>query len=124
MNAVAQVLAIIEGLLLISIGVLEAFFYRDQRFYRMFRIRPEHYRAVRHWTVNVGFYNIVYGLSFFATVVINYTVDETAARTLLVVLGVGQVILGAVLWVSEPKLWRASIGQMAVPAAVVIAALV
>ncbi|WP_157155906.1 MULTISPECIES: DUF1304 family protein [unclassified Diaminobutyricimonas] len=123
MNAVVQVLAIVEGLLLIGIGVLEAFFYRDQRFYRMFRIRPEHHKAVRLWTVNVGFYNIVYGLSFFAAVIIGYAVDEMAARTLLVVLGVGQAILGVVLWVSEPKLWLSAIAQMVLPAAIVVAAL-
>jgi uncharacterized membrane protein len=124
MNLVAQVLAIAEALLLIGVGVLEAFFYRDQRFYRIFLIRPENYSAVRLWTVNVGFYNIVYGLSFIAAVVLAYTFDVTAARTLLVVLGVGQAILGIVLWVSQPKLWSSAIGQFSLPAAVTIAALI
>ena len=61
MNKVAQVLAVLEALTLIAVGVLEAFFHRSPELYGIFLIEPEEYDAVRLWTVNVGFYNLLMG---------------------------------------------------------------
>jgi uncharacterized membrane protein len=61
MNLIAQILAVLVGVMLIGVGVLEVFFYRDQRFSKIFLIKPQDVDAVRLWTVNVGFYNILMG---------------------------------------------------------------
>ncbi len=50
MGTVAQVLAVITGIVLIVVGLLEAFRYKDQRLYPLFLIKPEDTAAVRLWT--------------------------------------------------------------------------
>lgn len=124
MNAVAQVLAVLVGVLVISVGVLEAFFYRDQRFYSMFLIRPEDQRAVRLWVVNQGFYNMVLGAGAILGVILLQTTDPLIGRTLIFYVCAANVILGIVLVVSNRKLWRGSIGQSGLPLATIIVALV
>ena len=121
MNAVAQVLAIVEGLLLLGIGSLEAFGGRTRLFPRVFGVRPESVQGLRTWVVNQGFYNIVFGLGFLVGALL--PLEAAAARTLLVVLAAGQVILGIVLFATAPRLWRGALVQTLLPLAVLIAAL-
>jgi uncharacterized membrane protein len=123
MNAVAQVLAVLEGITLIAVGVLEAFFYRDQRFHSLFLIKPQDAAAVRLWTMNVGFYNMVFGLAILVGVVILNVGDLTVGRTLIYMVCVSHVILGIVLAVVEPKLWRNAVGQALLPLLVILVAL-
>ncbi|WP_166877865.1 DUF1304 family protein [Salinibacterium sp. ZJ450] len=124
MNPVAQVLAVLVGVLVIGVGVLEAFFYRDQRFHSMFLIRPEVQRAVRLWVVNQGFYNMVLGAGAILGVILLQTTDPLIGRTLIFFVCAANVILGIVLVVSNRTLWRGAIAQSGLPLVTIIAALV
>ena len=124
MNVVAQILAVLLGLLLIAVGILESFFYRHPRLYPIFRIRPEHHRAVRLWTVNQGFYNMTFGVGAIVGVILAATGAVVAGRTLVLFVAASHIVLGIVLGVSEPKLWRSAVGQAGLPVLVIVATLV
>jgi putative membrane protein len=121
MNAVAQVLTIIEGLLLIAVGSLEAFAFRNQRFHNLFLIRPEDTEAVRLWTVNVGFYNIVWGLGAFAGVLLVNLGQAVAGRALVIFVCIAMIVLGFVLLFAELRLWKNAAGQILLPILVLVA---
>ena len=123
MSAVAQVLAVVLGLLLIAVGILESFFSANPRLFPVFRIRPEDRRAVRLWTVNQGFYNMMYGAGALVGVLLVNTGQETVGRTLVLFTAASHVVLGIVLVVSEPKLWRGAVGQAGVAALTLVATL-
>ena len=123
MNAIAQVLAVLEGLTLIVVGVLEAFFYRNQRFHSIFLIEPKDTSAVRLWTMNVGFYNMVFGLAILTGVVLLNVGDPIAGRTLVYLVCASHVVLGVLLAVVEPRLWRSAVGQSSLPLLVILVAL-
>jgi uncharacterized membrane protein len=122
MTPLAVVLAIVEAAFLLAVGSVEAFGSHTRLFQRMFGVRPEHLPVLRVWLVNQGFYNIVFALGFLAAVLL--PLEPVAARTLLVVLGIGQAILGVVLFATAPGLWRGALVQTLLPLAVVVAALV
>lgn len=121
MNAVAVVLAVVEAAILIGIGALEAFGSRTRLFPRVFGISPDAVPGLRTWVVNQGFYNIVFGVGFLAGALL--PLEPVAARTVLVVLAAGQVVVGIVLFATAPRLWRGALVQTLLPFAVLIAAL-
>ncbi|WP_407709842.1 DUF1304 family protein [Arthrobacter nitrophenolicus] len=120
MSVLVQVLAVITGILLISVGLLEAFRYKDQRLYPIFLIKPEDTAAVRMWTFNVGFYNIVWGLLGIAGVVLANTGEVTVGRTIVASMCIAHTILGMVLIISEPRLWMSGIGQSFFPVVILL----
>jgi uncharacterized membrane protein len=120
MNAIAQILAVLEGLTLIAVGVLEAFFFRNQRFHSVFLIEPRDTAVVRLWTMNVGFYNMVFGLAILTGVVILNVGDTTVGRTLVYMVCFSHIILGIVLAFVEPRLWRNAVGQASLPLLVLL----
>lgn len=120
MNVIAQVLAVLVGLTLIAVGVLEAFFYRNQRFHSLFLIEPKDTSAVRLWTMNVGFYNIVFGVAILCGVLFLNLGDLAAGRALVYLVCVSHVALGIMLAVVEPRLWRSAVGQASLPLVVIL----
>ncbi len=123
MNIVAQVLAVLLGVMLIGVGILESFFYRHPRLYPLFRIRPEDRRAVRLWAVNQGFYNMTFGVGSILGVVLVNAGQVVPGRTLVLFVAACHIVLGIVLGVSEPKLWRSAVGQAGVPVLVIVVTL-
>ena len=124
MNWIAQLLAVVVAVILLAVGVLEAFQFRNQRFHSMFLIRPQDYDAVRLWVVNVGFYNMVWGLGILLGVIILNVGDVTVGATMVIFGCAAHVILGTVLAVTEPKLVRSAIGQALLPLLTIILAVV
>ena len=61
MGVVAQVLAVVEGLALVVVGVIGAFFFRSRRLYSFLLIEPEDQEAVRPWAIYTGFANMLWG---------------------------------------------------------------
>ena len=120
MTVAAYVLAALFGVMLIAVGAAEAFFYRDQRFHRLFLIRPEDVGAVRLWTINVGFYNIVWGLGALAGVMIAAGGSPATGETIIAFTCIAHVILGAVLWFSERRLWQSALAQSVLPLVVLL----
>jgi putative membrane protein len=124
MNGLATVLALLQALTLVVVGVLEAFRYRDERWYSIFLIRPQDQDAVRLWVVNVGFYNILMGLACVVGVWLARTGEHVeAGRAIVLAVSAMHVVLGLVLLVTEPRLWRNSSGEAGLAAAVVVATL-
>jgi uncharacterized membrane protein len=124
MNKVAQVLAALEALTLITVGVLEAFFFRSPELHPIFLIEPGEYDAVRLWTVNVGFYNIFMGIGVIVGLVLVNTGRVAAGRAIVLFTSALHVLLGVTLVISEPALWVSAIGEAGLAAAVIIAVLV
>ncbi|MCU1444204.1 MAG: hypothetical protein JWQ59_2354 [Cryobacterium sp.] len=124
MNVISQVLAVLVGLILIGVGVLEAFFYRNARFFSIFRIRPEDASAVRLWVANLGFYNIIFGIVCIVGVILINVANPDAGRALVYMVCISHVVLAVVLAIVEPKLWRNSLYEGVLPLLVILIALV
>ena len=119
MTGLIQVLGIIFGAMLILVGVLESFFFRDQRFHRLFLIKPDDVAAVRLWTFNLGFYNMIWGAGAIIGALMLTGSDPGAGRALLLFTTAGHVLLGIILFVSERRLWASALAE-AVPPAVIV----
>ena len=117
MHTLEFVLAVVVAVALTIVGLLEAFRYRDPRLHPIFLIDPRDYDAVRLWTVNVGFYNITMAAGIVAGLVLVSSGGLAAGRALVIFVAIAQVFLGAVLLISERRLWANALGQ-AVPAGV------
>jgi uncharacterized membrane protein len=124
MNKVAQVLAALEALTLLAVGVMEAFFYRSPELYAIFLIEPGDYDAVRLWTVNVGFYNMLMGIGLIVALVLVNTGRVVAGRTMVLYTSALHVLLGITLVISEPQLWVSAIGEAGLAIAVILAVLI
>jgi putative membrane protein len=103
MNKVAQVLAALEALTLIAVGVMEAFFYRSPELYAIFLIQPGEYDAVRLWTVNVGFYNIFMGIGLIVALAFVNRGRVEAGRTIVLYTSALHVLLGITLVISDRR---------------------
>ena len=123
MSGLAQVLAVLQAATLVVVGVLEAFRYRDPRWYSIFLIEPEDHRAVRLWVVNVGFYNILMGAACVVGVLLARGDQVAEGRAIVLAMSGIHVLLGGVLLVTQPRLWRNSAGEAGLATAVVIATL-
>lgn len=121
MNTAAQVLTIVVGLVLIGIGVLEAFAFRDQRFHRLFLIHADDAEAVRLWVVNAGFSDIVWGLGALSGVVLVNLGQDEAGRALVIFVSIAMIVLGFALLFSELRMWKTAAIQVALPVLVLVA---
>ncbi|KUM35223.1 DUF1304 family protein [Arthrobacter sp. EpRS71] len=116
MNLLSQILAGATGLALISVGVLEIFFHGDQRFHRIFLIRPDDVRAVRMWAMNVGAYNITFGIGIAVGLwLVNFSGTPASGSAIVVFCCACHVFLGFWLWVTEKRLLLSAIGQALFP---------
>ncbi|AOT05017.1 DUF1304 family protein [Arthrobacter sp. U41] len=118
MTGLIQVLGVAFGILLILVGILESFFFRDQRLHRLFLIRPEDTDAVRMWTFNLGFYNMIWGAGAIVGAVLLAGPEPAAGRTLLLFTCLGHVLLGIILVLSERRLWASAIAEALLPAVI------
>lgn len=114
MTTLEYVLAAVIAAVLTIVGLLEAFRYRDPRLHPIFLIEPGDRDAVRLWTVNVGFYNITMAAGLATGLFLVSRGYLTEGRTLVLFVAAAHVFLGAVLLVSERRLWASALGQ-AVP---------
>lgn len=119
MSTAAQVLAVVIAAILVVVWVLESFLYRQPRLYPIFLTKPGDYDAVRLWTVNMGFYNLTTAVALLAGVVLVQTDHLPQGEALIIFTAAQHTFMGAVLVISQPKLWVSSILQ-GVPAAVLL----
>ena len=121
MNAVAQVFAVMAGLIHVGVFITESFLFTHPRFSSLFLTRGEDVAVVRLWAVDQGWYNLFLAAGALGGVVLVHTWDERAGRTLAMFACGCMVVAGVVLFVSERRLWRGSLGQ-AVPPLIAVAA--
>ncbi|KUM41105.1 DUF1304 family protein [Arthrobacter sp. EPSL27] len=124
MTGLIQVLGIIVGTLLILVGILESFFFRNQRFYRLFLIKPEDTETVRMWVFNLGFYNMIWGVGAIIGAVLLTGPEPAAGKALLLFTSLGHVLLGIILVLSERRLWASAIAEALLPAVIAVLLLV
>ncbi|MFC8040683.1 DUF1304 family protein [Paenarthrobacter sp. NPDC057355] len=121
MNLLSQILAGSTGLALISVGILEIFFHGDQRFHRIFLIRPEDVRAARMWAMNVGAYNVTFGVGIaVGLLMVNFSDNPSSGSAIVIFCCACHVFLGFWLWVTEKRLLISAIGQALFPALVIV----
>ncbi len=120
MTGTIQILGVVLGAVLIVVGVLESFFFRNQRFHSIFLIEPKDTAAVRLWTVNLGFYNMVWGVGAIIGALLLGGANHQAGHAVLLFACVAHVILGIVLVVSERRLWVSGIGQSLLPLVIAV----
>jgi len=123
-NAVAQIFAVIAGLVHVGVFVVESLLLGRPKFSALFLIREEDVPVVRPWATNQGWYNLFLAAGALGGVVLVNTWDETAGRTLALFACGCMVVAGIVLFVSERRLWRGSLGQAVPPLIAVLASLV
>lgn len=121
MNTLAQTLAGLMALVLIVMWVLEAFFYRARALYPIFLIEPDEVKAVRMWAINVGYYNLCYGVGILTGLWLVNFGNVDAGRVLVIFCLASHVLLGLVLVVTTPKLWLSSVGESGLALAGLIA---
>ncbi|MFG1608635.1 DUF1304 domain-containing protein [Actinoplanes sp. NPDC049265] len=103
MNAVAQIFAVIAGVLHVAFFMVESVLFRRPFVQRAFSVRPEHSDAVRSWAFNMGFYNLFLAAGTIAGVILLHTGSVPEGRA-LVLFGCASMFLAAVvLYVSDPR---------------------
>jgi hypothetical protein len=121
MSVIAQVLAVVEGLGLVVVGVLGAFFFRDRRLYGFLLIEEHDIETVRPWAVYSGIANIFWGLGVLVGVVaVNLGFPEVG-RTLVAFVSAMTLVLAFVILFTEIRFWKNVIGLAIVPLLVLIA---
>jgi putative membrane protein len=124
MTGLIQVLGVVFGVLLISVGIMESFFIRDQRLHRLFLVKPDDIETVRLWTFNLGFYNVIWGIGAIAGALVLGGADAVAGEALLMFTCVAHVALGLILFLSERRLWGNAIAEALLPLIITILLLV
>jgi hypothetical protein len=109
MSTTVQVLAVVIGVMLTVVWVMEAFLYRHPKLYPLFLTKPDDLDAVRMWTINVGFYNLTCAVAMFAGVVLVRTDHVPQGEALIVFTAAQHAFLALVLVATQPKLWFNSI---------------
>ena len=123
MNRAAQVLAALEALTLIVIGVLESFFYRTPELYPIFLIEPDEYDAVALWTRNVGVYNMLMGVAIIVGIVLARGSQVAAGRAIVLTISAMHVVLGVSLVITAPELWLSAVFEFGLALAVILVTL-
>jgi putative membrane protein len=121
MNLVTQIVAVIMGVTLVVVFVLESFFYRRPELHSIFLIEPGQEATVRLWVVNQGFYNLFFGVAALTGVALASFGRVDVGTALVVFTCASMAISGAVLFVTERRLWRSSIAQALPPSVALVA---
>lgn len=124
MSVVAQVLAVVEGLVLVVVGLLGAFFFRSRRLSGFLLIEPQAEEAVRPWAVYTGFGNMIWGVGVLTGVLaVNLGLAEVG-RTLVAFPSIAMVVLAFVILFTELRYWKNVIVLVALPVLVLVAMVV
>ena len=121
MNIVAKILAALEALTLITVGVLESFFFRSPELYPIFLIEPEEYDAVALWTRNVGVYNMLMGIAIVVALVLVSRGWAVAGTAIILTISAMHVVLGVSLVITAPELWLSAVFEFGLALAVILA---
>jgi hypothetical protein len=113
MGNTEQVLAVVIGLILVAVCVLELFFYRHPRLHFMFLIRPEDEAAVRLWRISIAFFNLTTAAALFIGAYLVDTSHPDAGAALIIFTAAQHIFLAVVMLITQPKLWLNSVMEAA-----------
>jgi putative membrane protein len=121
-NVITQVFAVVGVLVHVGAFVMESLLFRRPAVQRLFLGRSDVEPGVFLWAFNQGFYNLFLAAGPVAGLIM-YHAGHAAAGTALVLYGCAfMAAAGAVLVVSDRKLWRGAIGQSGPPLIALLAA--
>ncbi|GAA1695851.1 DUF1304 domain-containing protein [Fodinicola feengrottensis] len=123
MNLVAQIAALLAGLLHIVIFSFESLLFRRPTIHARFLVADNEVETARPWAFNQGFYNLFLAVGTIGGLVMLYAGGEIPGRT-LVLFCCGSMLAAAVVLVgSEPRMARAAAMQGTLPLIALIASL-
>jgi putative membrane protein len=122
MNLVTQIFALVGGLVHVWAFVMESLLFRRPQIQRIFLGHAEVAPGVYLWAFNQGFYNLFVAAGAFAGVMFYHAGNPTAGRALTLYACAFMAAAGAVLAVSDRKLWRGALGQSIPPLIALLAA--
>ena len=102
MNAVAQVAALVAGLIHVMIFVLESVIFRRPPVHATFGVAPDDVAAVRPWAFNQGFYNLFLAAGALGGPVLVWSGSTVAGRT-LALFACGSMLAAAVVLVATNR---------------------
>jgi putative membrane protein len=123
MNMVTQVFAVLAAAFHVVAFVLESFLFRRTAVQVFLVGHPERGAGVRLWAFNQGFYNLFLAAGPVAGLVAYHAGNVDAGRALVIYGCAFMAACGVVLFVSDRRLWRGTLGQSLPPLIAVIAAL-
>ena len=123
MNLLAQVLAVLAGLVHVWAGVLESFLFRREAVHAgVFHTPSENVPALRLWSFCQGFYNLFLAAGTFVGVALLHTDQRTAGVALVLYTCAFMVGCGIVLFVADKKPLDGALGQALPPLGALVAA--
>ena len=125
MPLLAQVLAVLAGLLHVAFFVMESLLFGRPDVHRRFRVRTaEDATTIRPWAFNQGFYNLFLGLGAIGGVIATGAGAETAGQAVALFACACMLGAAAVLVATDRRMLAAAAVQGTVPLlALVLAAL-
>jgi putative membrane protein len=130
-NAVAQVFALIEAIVYITVFPLEAIFLKRPAVQRFLSTPADNVRAVMMWAIPVGVRNLLIGLGTIIGLVALHTGNDVAGRALVIFccayMVLGGLSMGLADWLGHyPKRGDSVPGTVAatVPALIALIALI
>jgi len=113
MGTTEQVLAVIIGVILVAVCIMELFFYRHPRLFFMFLIKPSDEAAVRLWRICIAFFNLTTACALFIGAYLLSTSHPDAGKALILFTAGQHIFLSVVMLITQPKLWLNSIMEAA-----------
>jgi putative membrane protein len=124
MNLVTQLFAMVAALFHVVAFVLESLLFHRPSVQTLLLRKLEPAAGVRLWAFNQGFYNLFLAVGPVAGLIAYYAGHQSVGRALVIYGCAFMAACGAVLFVSDRRLWRGMIGQSGPPLVALIAALV
>jgi len=114
-NVVAQIAALVAGLVHVMIFVMESVLFGRARVHGRFGVRAGDLAAVRPWAFNQGFYNLFLAVGALVGLVMVWAGSDTAGRALVVFACASMVGAAIVLLATNVRMARAAAVQGVAP---------
>jgi putative membrane protein len=115
MNVIAQVAALIAGLIHIMIFTMESVLFARPAVHGTFGVKASGLPAVRPWAFNQGFYNLFLALGALGGLLVVWTGSDPAGRAVVVFACASMLAAALVLLASNAKMVRAAAIQGLAP---------
>ncbi|MGC4744660.1 DUF1304 domain-containing protein [Micromonospora sp. DT201] len=123
MNAIAQVFAVLAGLIHVFIFGMESVLFRRPKVHQRFLTRTADVDAVRLWAFNQGWYNLFLAVGAIGGVVSVDAGNQVVGRTLVLFSCACMLAAAGVLLLADRRMARGALIQGTAPLIALIAAL-